>query len=389
MADETELAAIVIDNGTGFIKAGMASDPAPRKKFPTMLGFSRFQGLDVAMDQPDFMVGDKAYENKGILNIVNPIEKGIIKNFDNMERIWHHTFYDQLSVDPQEHPAMITDSPLNTFENKEKCTQLFFENLNVPSFYIASSAVLALIASGSSKGVVFDSGEGATHVVPIYECYALPHSTKSIDISGKDLTEYMHYLLYSLGNTLSKKDSEIVQKIKETKTHISLGFEKELTEFKDSGNSKDIVMELPDGNSISIGSPQIECPEILFKPHLLKDVGPAYPHLQAKCNEIGIHELIYKSYFAIDMEVRKLLFSKIVLAGGNTLFTNIGERIADEMKDAGGNSVSFKVSVPAERQYTAWIGGSILSSLSPFQSMWISKKEYEDVGESIVRRKSL
>lgn len=378
MADETELAATVIDAGTGYVKAGVAGDQAPRKKFPNLLGRSRFTGLEIALDQCDYVVGDEAFIKRGVLNMVEPIEKGIIKDWDVMEKVWHHTFYNELKVDPQEHPVMITDSPLNSFENKEKCTDVFFENLNVPSFFIASSAVLSLIASGSTKGVVFESGEGCTHVVPIYESYALPHSTKAMDISGRDLTNFMMDLLVKSGITFSKHyDIDIVQRIKETKTHISTKYEEDKKAIEESGNSRDVIFELPDGKTINIGLPQILCPEPLFQPKLIgKELE-------------GIHDLIYRSYFAIDMEVRKALFSKIVLAGGNTLFVNIAERIAKHMKDLGGNSVTFKIFAPAERQYTAWIGGSVLSSLSTFQSMWISKKDFEEVGASIVRKKCL
>ena len=378
MADETELAATVIDAGTGYVKAGVAGDHAPRKKFPNLLGRSRFTGLEIALDQCDYVVGDEAFIKRGVLNMVEPVEKGIIKDWDVMEKVWHHTFYNELKVDPQEHPVMITDSPLNSFENKEKATDVFFENLNVPSFFVASSAVLSLIASGSTKGVVFESGEGCTHVVPIYESYALPHSTKAMDISGRDLTNFMMDLLVKSGITFSKHyDIDIVQRIKETKTHISTKFDEDKKAIEESGNSRDVIFELPDGKSINIGLPQILCPEPLFQPKLIgKDME-------------GIHDLIYRSYFAIDMEVRKTLFSKIVLAGGNTLFVNIAERIAKHMKDLGGNSVTFKIFAPAERQYTAWIGGSVLSSLSTFQSMWISKKDFEEVGASIVRKKCL
>jgi len=381
MADDTELSATVIDNGSGYIKAGMAGDQAPRKKFPTLLGKSRFTGLDIALDQCNYVVGDEAFAKRGYLEQHRPIRKGKIVDWDNMEKVWHHTFYNELKVDPQEHPVMITDSPMNSPEDKEKCTEIFFDNLNVPSFYVASSAVLALMASGNTKGVVFDSGEGCTHVVPIYEAYALPHSTRSMDISGEDLTNYMMKLLEDRGITLSKTyDIEAAQKIKETKTHISLKYEEEKRSFEESGNSKDVIFELPDGKSINIGLPQIQCPEALFRPSLLEKPG---------LGEEGIHNLIYRSYFAIDMEVRKTLFSKIVLAGGNTLFLNIAERIAQEMKELGGNSIVFKVYVPAERQYTGWLGGSVLSSLSTFQTMWISKAEYEEVGASIVRKKCL
>ena len=203
---------------------------------------------------------------------------------------------------------------------------------------MGNQAVLSLLASGSTKGVVFDSGEGCTHVVPIYEAYALPHSTTALDISGKDLTDNMMDLLIDNGLTFSKHyDFDVIKKIKETKTRIADNYKEEEKAFLESGNSRDLIFELPDNKSINIGLPQIKCPEALFNPALVgKDI-------------MGIHELIYRSYFSIDMEVKKTLFSKIVLAGGNTMFPYIAERLCKEIKSLGTTSVQFKVHVPAER----------------------------------------
>ena len=130
MADDSDLTATVIDNGTGYIKAGIAGDPAPRKKFPTLLGKSKFPGLDVALDQCDYLVGDEAFAKRGTLTMIKPIEKGIIKDWDVMEKVWHHTFYNELQVDPQEHPVMITD--LDKFSNRKDRAEEVYASVSVP-----------------------------------------------------------------------------------------------------------------------------------------------------------------------------------------------------------------------------------------------------------------
>lgn len=89
------------------------------------------------------------------------------------------------------------------------------------------------------------------------------------------------------------------------------------------------------------------------------------------------------------MEVRKKLFERIVLVGGNTMFMNIAERLSKKMKDLGYTSIAFKIFVPSERMFTVWIGGSVISSLSTFQTMWISKKEYDEIGTRVVHMKSM
>lgn len=376
--EDSEQAAIVIDNGTGTMKAGIAGDDAPRKSFPTLLGKSRFTGLDIALDQCDYIVGDEAFKKRGTYNIIEPIEKGMIVDWDAMEKVWHHTFYNELKVDPQEHPAMITEPPMNSKTAREKCSEIYFENFNVPSFYIGCQAVLALFALGNTKGIVFDSGEGCTHVVPIYEGYALPHATASLDIAGKDLTDHMMNLLIKNGQTFSRHyDINVIKNIKEKKTYIALDYESEVQEFNESGNAKDVIYELPDGSNINIGVQQIQCPEALFNPELIDK------------KIVGIHEQIYKSYFSIDMEVRRQLFNRVVQAGGNTMFTNIAERLCKKMKDLGYTSIQFKIFVPAERMFTVWIGGSVISSQSTFQTMWISKKEYDEIGTRVVHMKSM
>ena len=120
-----------------------------------------------------------------------------------MEKVWHHCYFNELKVPPEEHPALLTEVPLNPIENRAKMTEIIFETFNVPSFFVNMSAILSLYAAGKTTGLVLDSGDGVAHAVPIYEGYALPHSIIRLDLAGNDLTDYLMRILTESGITFT------------------------------------------------------------------------------------------------------------------------------------------------------------------------------------------
>ncbi|KAF5302109.1 hypothetical protein FQR65_LT08660 [Abscondita terminalis] len=324
MCDE-ECTALVIDNGSGMCKAGFAGEDAPRAVFPSIVGRPRHPGVMVGMGQKDCYVGDEAQSKRGILTLKYPIEHGIVTNWDDMEKIWHHTFYNELRVAPEEHPVLLTEAPLNPKANREKMTQIMFETFNTPAM------------------------------------------SRLNRLSHENLTERG----YSFTTTAER---EIVRDVKEKLCYVALDFEQEMATAA-SSSCLEKCYELPDGQVITIGNERFRCPEALFQPSFLG------------MEACGIHETTYNSIMKCDVDIRKDLYANTVLSGGTTMYPGIADRMQKEIIALAPSTMKIKIIAPPERKYSVWIGGSILASLSTFQQMWISKQEYDESGPSIVHRK--
>jgi len=316
-----------------------------------------------------------------------PIEHGIVTDWSDMEKIWHHAFFNELRVSPEEHPVLLTEAPLNPKKNREKMTQILFETFNVPAMYVAIQAVMSLYASGRTTGVVMDSGDGVSHTVPIYEGYAIPHAILRIDLAGRDLTHYMGRLLMDRGHTLaSSAEREIVRDIKEKLCHVALDYEAQLEEAEgrrkrqkvsEDASDKEVPYELPDGTIVMIGPERFKCPELLFRPDLLGKEAD------------GIHTMTFKSILSCEVDLRRDLYSNVVLSGGTTMLPGLAERMAKELRELAPSSMQTKVRVhaPPERKYSVWIGGSTLASLSSFSKMWLTRDEFNESGPALVHTK--
>lgn len=350
---------IVIDNGSGCIKCGFSSEEAPKSIFPNV----------ISKDQT--IVGDES-----LPDLIHPVEHGVITKWDEMEKIWQHTFSNELKVNSDERNVLISDPPIAPKINREKITQIMFEKFNVQGLFISVQAMLSMYSVGKTTGLVVDSGDDVTNVVPIIEGYSFPYTITKSNFGGRAVTNYLMELLAEKGLTFeSYENRKSVREIKEKKCCISLDYENKVNDPK----INETKCKLPDGKEFKVGKELFVCTESIFKPELMRKEVP------------GIHWQIYNSIMKSEIEIRKDLYSNIILAGGNTLISSYPERLTMEMQKLAPSSLISKIKVIAqsERKYSAWIGGAILAGLGNFQPMWISHAEYQDAGPQIIHRKCL
>lgn len=310
------------------------------------------------------------------------MENGIVKRWDDMQHLWDYTFFEKMKVDPTGRKILLTEPPMNPLKNREQMAEVMFERYNFGGVYVAIQAVLALYAQGLSSGVVVDSGDGVTHIVPVYESTVLNHLTRRLDVAGRDVTRNLIALLLRRGYALNRTaDFETVRQIKEKLCYVSYDLELDQRLSEDTT----VLVEsytLPDGRTVKIGSERFEAPECLFQPHLVDVEQP------------GIAEFLFNTIQAADVDVRSDLYKAIVLSGGSSMYPGLPSRLEKELKQLwltkvlqGNperlnvslafrlikmrnrilkfNQQKFKVRIedPPRRRHMVFIGGAVLANI--------------------------
>ncbi|KAK4979499.1 Actin-like protein [Elasticomyces elasticus] len=372
-------APIVLDNGSGTIRAGFAGEDLPKCYFPSYVGRPKHIRVQAGAAEGEVFIGKRAEELRGLLKLSHPLEHGVVTDWEDMERIWQYVYTEELKTLSEEHPVLLTEPPLNPRSNRDTAAQILFETFNIPALYTSIQAVLSLYASGRTTGVVLDAGDGVSHAVPVYEGFAMPNSIQRIDIAGRDVTEHMQMLLRKSGHVfVTSAEKEIVRAIKERTSYVALDPKKEEKEWLAS-RSEGKVLEyvLPDGQKLKasrLWDLDHRAPEILFNPEI---IGSEYE---------GVHQIVVNAINKTDMDLRKSLFGNIVLSGGCTLTKGFGDRLLNEVQKLAVKDMRIKIFAPPERKYSTWIGGSILAGLSTFRKMWVDINDWHENPEVIHTR---
>lgn len=403
---------VVIDNGTGFTKMGYAGNEEPTYIIPSLYADNAAVGRAKGpLDELDFSIGYEA-QNRPNANMSHPLEHGIVKDWDKMERMWQHCMYKYLRIEPSEHGFVLTEPPANPPENREYTAEVMFETFGVERLFIAVQGVLALTASwtsqkaqklglsGLSTGTVIDSGDGVTHVIPIVEGFVVSNAIKHIPLAGRDITNFVLEQLRDRGENLPPEEAlRLAQRVKEQHCYIAKDIADEFNKY-DANPGKYITKheEVLKGSgkqvSIDVGPEKFLGPEVFFS-----------PEIYSATHTTPLPELVNEVIMACPVDARKPLYKNIVLSGGTTMFRKFDSRLQRDLRQLVdiriANSMAMlkdktrKIEIDVnvvshERQrFAVWYGGSVFGASPQYNEVAFTRQDYMEHGPSICRSNAM
>ena len=387
---------IILDNGSGYLKAGFSNQKTPQISMPALVGrqLLRYgEKIETKLLESEttkykeIMIGDEVIPYRSLLELSYPIDEGIIRNPDDLFKLWEYALTQKLKIDdPSESRILVTEAPLNPIANKKTICEILFEKLGVKALNIEAQAKCSLFCEGIDSGIVLDSGDGVTHCIPISEGNIIKFNIERLDIAGRHITQYLIRLLQRKGYSFnSSADFEFARYLKEKYCFISNDIESDRKLERETSYYNSYHL-LPDETRIRISDEKFEAPEILFNPSL---IGKEYD---------GIPYMMMKSINKCPIDCRKGLYSGIVLSGATTLFPGFASRIENEIKKlyketalklAKEKKIKININVidSPKRKYSVFIGASIIANhynAEGNEDYWITRDEWlecEDTGD--------
>jgi actin-related protein len=351
---------LVLDFGSGFVKAGFAGNDAPSLIFPSVIGKPRTKQAGGQAQEP--LVGEAAQTSPDVIQ-KRPIDRGVIKSWNELHVIINY-IYQTLDLKSENNSVLIARPSGAETKQLEHLTEHFLETLHAPSVSFISSATLSLLSTGRVTGIIAECGYGVTNVVPIFESFGLEHARITSELGGCDVDAYLKTLLKKIGMT--ENDNAAVHEVKEQLCYVR--------PTPDQAESAPVPYELPSGNRLEIGTERWQGAEVLFDPRL---GGKECPGLSA-----SISTAISRS----DEFLRRELLQNVVISGGSTMFPGMAERVEHDVSESA-QALARVIAAP-ERKNGSWVGGSIFASTPVFDQFQIKKADWETQREKIFRQKS-
>ena len=366
-------AAVIIDPGSSQVKAGFSGDEHPVLVFDSFIGHAKYSKLlgggenEVVGPQPHL---------RGLYKLTRPIERGVFQTDGDLKLVLAKIFSEMNITDSKQMPVFVTETPFTPTNKKTSIARVLFETYYSPQIFFGTQAVLSLYATGRTDGLVFESGDGVTQVVPIYGGNKIVHASEKINLAGSEVSMNLKSQLQKLGIVVSHCNPHILfDSMKQELVEVS---PKPIDPKKpEEEHLEPASFELPDGTEIEVRIERFLAGEVLFDP------------LSAGHEVKGVHEIIDRSLRKLDTDLRRNLYKNICLSGGNTMLNGFAERLATELSPFVNDNTPMLNAPMTDRAQMAWQGASILSGLSNFSKMWISKKELDEQGDRIFSIKSV
>lgn len=280
---------VIFDIGTHACKAGFSSCNFPDAVIPSLIGIPKQS--DNQSQNTDIYLGTEAYKMCPTLDLRYPIEYGIVVDWNEFEELFNFMMYNALEFEDISNASVIFTEPVfNPKDNKLKHAELAFERFGIERMMLISQAYCALISEGKTTGLVIDSGESSTSVVPIFDSRIINTAISRFEIGGRTLNDYLIRMLKHKLAFLTSFEKEIARFIKEETCYI----QSEMG-FMDDRVVPALNYKLPDNSTIKIQETQYMCPELLFDATLIgRESG-------------SIQETITNSFRKTDHEISQIL----------------------------------------------------------------------------------
>ena len=381
---------IIVDIGTGMVKAGFSGEEKPKIVFNNYIGEPKYNRVlrsynNQNKDNIEQYIGDDCDKYLGLIKLRYPVNRGVFENEEDIIKLFTHimTKLGLNSEEIKEHPILVTEPILNPSSNREKIAQNLFEYLGVPAIFFGSQPILSLFSTSAFSGTVLESGDGVTQSCVVYEGYSIPFSYERYNYGGKDVTEYLKNMLIKRGyHFYNSSEINLVNDIKEKLCYVENNKNNKKNDFDNTKialNKKLTQYYMPDGNTISLGEERIVAPEILFNPGY---IGKEY---------LSFVDMINSSINKIDFQLWKKCYESIWLSGGNTAFKDLNEKLQEELKNNFGKNLIINIieNDKIDHRFRCWVGGNILSTLEVFKKMWVTRNEWNENGNDIIHIKTI
>ncbi|KAG8506616.1 Actin-like protein 8, partial [Galemys pyrenaicus] len=359
---------IIIDHGSGFLKAGLSGLNEPDMVFPSIVSYlpcrenpgpssaRRRLCLGINSDHPD--------------TFSYPVQRGRVLNWEAVEKIWT-VVMKKYRREHEDAPVIVTESPLREPADRQKTLEIMFELLKVPSVLLADQLEMSLYASGLLTGVVVDSGHGLTRVQPFHLGRPVHAGGRTLEFGGQDLSAYLFKSLFKDEcNEHDLLQMDTVGTVQRRQCFVPQDFDEAVGLYRrrrrGGSSHENNTYQLPDGTAVELTTMQRLAPEMFFSPQRFGLPGPGLP--QAVCDAID----------TCDASMQPTLVSNVMVCGGNTMCVGFTKRLFKELVADRFSSVQVSMSVGCNRNFSVWLGASVVAHLSTFGSQWMSRGEYEE-----------